>query len=154
MSIKTTEIQNGDTAIFYSVVTTYIINGRQFMYGQSRTNNNRYFIQEISKSGKVVNAFTESGDRDHYYDFVSVLENNGNDNKSKFLYCSSSDNNVISLFELTPDGKTKLEFEGNYFSGDSTALAPYLTDGKLFIYKQDETGNHHWKITNIEYKPD
>ncbi|MDE9538953.1 hypothetical protein [Xenorhabdus bovienii] len=151
MSIAGNEIQNGNSSRFYSVVTTYIINGRQFMYGQSRSDNNWHFVQEILKSGKL-DKMTESGTRDHYYDFVTVLEDTSSN--KKYLYCTSTDDSVLSLYELTSDGKTKFKAKSAYLSGDSAAFAPYLTDGKLFVYKQDETGKFHWKITNIEYTPD
>ncbi|KHD27239.1 hypothetical protein LH67_19795 [Xenorhabdus nematophila] len=78
MSIAGNEIQKGDSPRFYSVVTTYIINGRQFMYGQSRSDNNWYIVQEILKSGKLDNSLTESGTRDNYFDFVTVLEDSSN----------------------------------------------------------------------------
>ncbi|MDE9483744.1 hypothetical protein [Xenorhabdus bovienii] len=155
MSIIATEIQRGGAYSFFSVLTTYVINKKQFMFGQSKgkskdNRNNYHFIQEILQDGKLGNE-TEQSNWPHYYDFVTILEDIDSDNK--YLFCTSADDNVLSLFELTVDGKTKHKLTEQYLKGDFKVLTPYLAHGKLFIYSQKEASKD-WQVISFDYISD
>ncbi|MCC8365830.1 hypothetical protein J8V57_05965 [Xenorhabdus sp. PB61.4] len=147
MSISVNEIQNGTENNFYIGVVAYTVYDKHYMFGQTKTQDNWHYIQEVLPDGRLGEQ-TEHSSWSHYYDFITVLDDDG----KKVLCCTSSQDNVIKLVELTYDGKTKPLFEESYLQDDFETLTLYMRHGKLFAFCQHRT-TKEWKVLEIEYSP-
>ncbi|MDE9538955.1 hypothetical protein [Xenorhabdus bovienii] len=148
MSISITTIQYKNANNFYhtNAMATYEINNKKFIFGQSKTQSNWHFIQEILPDGRL-GSETENSSWPIYYDYVTVLE----DGNKKYLCCINTSSAAIQLLELIPDGKTKLVFADKYSQDGFETFIPYMNNGVLFAYRQNESSKR-WEIVKLEQK--
>ncbi|CDH34349.1 hypothetical protein KKJ06_16420 [Xenorhabdus bovienii] len=148
MSISITTIQYKNAYNFYhrNAMAIYEIDNKKFMFGQSEAQGNKHFIQEILPDGRLGDT-TESGSSPIYYDYATILE----DGNKKYLCCINTSSAAIQLLELTPDGKTKLVFADNYSQDGFETFIPYMNNGVLFAYRQNEASKR-WEIVKLEQK--
>ncbi|MDC9623341.1 hypothetical protein PSI22_17270 [Xenorhabdus sp. XENO-7] len=143
MSTVATEIQKGKWNLFYPTAVAYTIGCKKFIFGQSSTNNNRMYIQEIFQNGEIGVAETYNDGWETYYDFVTVID----DNVKKILFCYSKKDNKIQISELTQDGKLKILNIESSLPTNLKVITPYVNNGNLLIYSQDES-TRGWTIFN------
>lgn len=145
MNISINEIQSGKENNFYVNVIPYTVYDKHYIFGQTKTENNWHYIQEVLPDGRIGEQ-TEYSSWSHYYDFFTVLDDDG----KKFLCCTSAQDNAIRLLELTYDGKTKLLFEESFLQDDFETLTLYMREGKLFAFCQHKS-TKEWKVLEIKY---
>ena len=126
----------------YKVQFPFVINGKQYFYGQN-TYSYYWFIQELLPGGKM-GCETDNGHWNNPYEVQFPFKVNG----QQYFYGHNTSSNYWFIQELPPEGKMGGETDNGHWNNAYKVQFPFVINSQQYFYGQNLSSNY-WFIQKL-----